>query len=274
MRAFSKWVALGSVASALAFTGCGSASTEGEAAAAAQSGVNQDPPEIAHVNFMREALTKVSLRPDQQPIVDQLGKDAITRHEAIQAARVTLRNAVADQVLAGKIDRAALKPQMDGLLAAIEQSRPADRAAMVRLHDALDKNQRGQFVDALQAKFHDGPHAGHSGFGHARQWATDLNLTDQQKDQIRTAVRSKLEGQREQMKGQWQATRDQGRQMLESFRQDQFTLDANSPPIFGRDKVADGVGRMLDLAEAAVPLLTPEQRAIAAQKLRTTDGHF
>jgi Spy/CpxP family protein refolding chaperone len=274
MRAFSKWVALGSVAGALALTACAS-STEGEAAAAAQAGVNQDPPEVAHMNFVREALTKVSLRPDQQPIVDQLGKDAATRHEAIKTARGALRNAIADQVQAGKIDRAALKPQMDALLAAIDQSRPADRAAMVRLHDVLDKNQRNQFVDALEAQFHDhGAHAGRPGLGHARQWASDLNLTDQQRDQIRTAVRGKFEGQREQMKEQWHAAREQGQKMLESFRQDQFTLDANSPQLFGRDKIAGGVGKMIDFAEAAVPTLTPEQRVIAAQKIRNHEGRF
>ena len=274
MRAFSRWVALGSVAGALALTACGS-STEGEAAAAAQAGVNQDPPEVAHMNFVREALTKVSLRPDQQPVVEQLGKDAETRHEAIKAARVALCNALADQVQAGKIDRAALKPQLDALLAAIEQSRPADRAAMVRLHDVLDKNQRSQFVDALESQFRDRMHGGaRPGLGHARQWATDLNLSDQQRDQIRTAVRSKFEGQREQMKDQWRATREQGHQLLESFRQDQFTLDANSPQLFGRDKIAGGVGKMIDFAEAAVPTLTPDQRAIAAQKIRNHDGHF
>src|SRR5262249_14970594 len=161
------------------------------------------------------------------------------------------------------IDRAALKPQMDALLGAIDQSRPADRAALVRLHDVLDKNQRNQFVDALEAQFRDGMHGGgghHAGMGHMRQWATDLSLTDAQRDQIRTAVRSKFEGQREQMKAQWQATREQGHQMLESFRQDQFALDANSPQIFGRDKIAFGVNKMIDFAEAAVPTLTPDQR--------------
>jgi hypothetical protein len=31
---------------------------------------------------------------------------------------------------------------------------------------------------------------------------------------------------------------------------------------------------MIDFAEAAVPMLTPEQRAVAAQKIRNHDGHF
>jgi Spy/CpxP family protein refolding chaperone len=266
-------MAWGSVASALALSACGS-SPEGEAAAAAQAGVVQDPPEVAHMSFVREALSKVTLRPDQQPTIDQLGKDADARHQTIKTARVALRNAIADQVQAGKIDRAALKPQMDALLAAIEQSRPADRAAMVRLHDVLDRNQRNQFVDAVESQFRDRMHAGgRPGMGHARQWAADLNLSDQQRDQIRSAVRLKFEGQHDQLRQQWQQTREQGRQMLESFRQDQFTPDPNVQ-IFGRDRIAGGVDKMLDFAEAAVPTLTPEQRVTAAQKLRNSDGHF
>jgi Spy/CpxP family protein refolding chaperone len=261
------------VASALALAACGS-SPEGEAAAAAQAGVTQDPPEVGHMNFVREAMSQVALRPDQQPVVDQLAKDAEARHQSIQTARAALRNALADQVQAGKIDRAALQPQLDALLAAIEQSRPADRAAFVRLHDVLDKTQRAQFVDALEAKFR-GKHGGeHLSMNHARQWASDLNLSDQQRDQIRTAVRSKFDGQRDQMRAQWMASREQGKQMLESFRQDQFTLDANSPQLFGRDRVAAGIGKMIDFAEAALPVLTPDQRTVVAQKIRNNEGHF
>jgi Spy/CpxP family protein refolding chaperone len=273
MNAFSRWAAWGSIAGALTLAACGSR-PESDAAVAAQAGVTEDPPEVAHAGLIREAISKLTLRPDQQPQVEQLAKEAEARHDAIKQARLALRNALADQVQAGKVDRAALKPQMDALLAAIDQSRPADRAALMRLHDILDKNQRSQFVDAIEARFHGGGHEGHrgGGFHHMQQWAADLNLTDQQRDQIRTALHDKFQGQREQMKEQWRTTREQGHQLLESFRQDQFTLDANSPQIFGRDKIERGIGKMLDLAETAVPLLTPEQRVIAAQKLRTQVG--
>jgi Spy/CpxP family protein refolding chaperone len=106
---------------------------------------------------------------------------------------------------------------------------------------------------------------------HAKQWAADLNLTDQQRDQIRASLQSRFQGQRDAMKEQMHTMREQGKQMLESFRQDQFTPDAT---IFGRDKIERGVGRMIDFAETALPVLTAEQRVIAAQKIRTRGGHF
>src|SRR5262245_42711256 len=102
MRPFSKWVAVGSLAAVLAALGCAS-SAEGEAASAANFGMHQDPPEVAHMGFVREAIAKVSLRPDQKTIVDQLGREADARHEPIRAARVALQGALADQVAAGKI---------------------------------------------------------------------------------------------------------------------------------------------------------------------------
>jgi len=272
MNAFSRWAAWGSLAGALALGACGS-SADADAATLAQAEVGENPPEVAHMGFIREALAKVSLRPDQRPIIEQLGREAQVRHEPIQQARLALRGAIADQIAAGKIDRAALKPQLDALLSAIEQSRAADRVALGRLHDILDRGQRSQFVDALEAEFHGRGGHQHGGMGGARRWASDLNLTDQQTDQIRAALKAKFAGQREPMKEQYRAMREQGRQMLEAFRQDQLTLDA-SAPLFGRDKSERRVDRMLDLAEAAVPVLTPEQRAIAAAKIRTKPARF
>jgi hypothetical protein len=65
--------------------------------------------------------------------------------------------------------------------------------------------------------------------------------------------------------------RDRGKQMLDSFRQDQFTPDPN---ILGRDRIERGIARMIDFAETALPVLTPDQRQIAAQKIRTRGAHF
>jgi Spy/CpxP family protein refolding chaperone len=260
------------LAGALFLSACGS-SADADSAALAQGQMAESPPEAARMGLFREALAKVSLLPEQRPSVEQLGREAQARHEPIQQARIALRGALADQVAAGRIDRTALKPQLDALLSAIEQARAGDRVALGRLHDILDKNQRSQLVDAIEAEFHGKGHHPHDGAGGLRRWASDLKLTDQQTDQIRDALKAKFAGQREAMKEQFRSMREQGKKMLEAFRQDQFTLDTNAP-LFGRDKAEHRIERMLEVAEVAVPVLTPEQRAIAAQKLRTGAGHF
>jgi Spy/CpxP family protein refolding chaperone len=272
MKAFSRWVAYGAMAGALSLVACGS-SVDADSAALAQGEIAESPPEVAHMGLLREALAKVSLRPEQRPIVEQLDREAQARHEPMKQARIALRSALADQIAAGKIDRAALKPQLDALLSAIDQSRAGDRVALGRLHDILDANQRGQFVDALEAEFRGKGHHPHGGAGGMHRWASDLNLTSQQTGQIRDALKTKFADQREAMKEQFRSMREQGQKMLEAFRHDQLTLDANTP-IFGRPQVERRVEKMLDIAEVAVPLLTPEQRAIAAQKIRARGGNF
>ena len=103
----------------------------------------------------------------------------------------------------------------------MEQSRAADRVALGRLHDILDKDQRNQFVDAVEDQFKHRMH-GRPGMQHAKQWAADLNLSDQQRDQIRSSLQARFQGQRDSMKEQMHSMRERGKQMLDSFRQDQI----------------------------------------------------
>src|SRR5262252_10064082 len=141
----------------LGTTACASRA-EPDAATPAQAAVGAEAPEVAHVNLIRQALAKVSLRADQQQQIDQLAAQAAIRHAPIQQARQALAGALADQVQAGAVDRTALKPRLDALQLAIEQSRPADRVALLALHHLLDPAQRNQFVDALEAQFRGRPH--------------------------------------------------------------------------------------------------------------------
>src|SRR6185295_9210400 len=101
MNALGKWVARGGLVVALPLSACGSSSAETEGATAAQFAASQQPAEVTHANFIREALAKVSLRPDQRPLVDRLGQEANARHDGIRAGRAALQSAFADQVLAG-----------------------------------------------------------------------------------------------------------------------------------------------------------------------------
>ena len=266
----SRWMAWGLAVGALSLSACSSGAEAGPAVAAAQ-GVSEDPTEVAHFGLLREALDKVSLRADQKAQIDQLAAAAKARHEGVRAAHAALRGAIADQILAGKIDRAALKPQIDALLASVDQTRPDDRQALVQLHDLLDAKQRGELVDAVESSFKSRMQE-HHGRGGPQKWAADLNLTGAQREQIKAAVHDQFQQNGGAMREQWRGAHEQGRRLLQSFREEKFTLDG-AAPLFGRDKIEHGVDRMLDLATVALPILTPEQRAIAAQKVRTEAFH-
>ncbi len=226
------------------------------------------------LGLLTQALSKVNLRPEQKSEIDKLVSDAAVRHQAVAKARTALKNAVAAQLESGSFNRAGLSTEIAALESAVSQTAPADRAALMRLHGILDSAQRNQLVDAFQelrrsAKGEGGfgKRGGHGMFFKAREWARDLSLTDEQVGTIRSAMRDKFQADHAgKSRDGWR--RGGHRKLIEAFRGDGFTLDENT---FSAARHAKGASRMLDVLEVAVPTLTPEQKKLAAEKLRKTD---
>jgi Spy/CpxP family protein refolding chaperone len=282
------------VASVSAFAvACGvsvehSPQTSASAATKAPIGAN------AHgmIRLVGDALGEVPLRADQRAEIEKLASEAETRHAPMGNARKELMLAFADQVEKGSIDKAALQPKLDKVTADFETVHADDRAALVKLHGLLDAEQRNAFVDALEKQMkakhgehgergERGHHAGGSmkGFGKLKQLAEDLKLTDDQKTQLREAMRGAHAEGKEAWKearkahgpshAEWKKGGLHGKKALEAFREDKLDLDKLAPPRDGKPMARFGAGRMTVLAEKLVPILTPEQRKIAADKLRT-----
>jgi Spy/CpxP family protein refolding chaperone len=171
--------------------------------------------------------------------------------------------AIAAQVEQGKIDRAALQPKIDAAVSAFAQSSPADHAALEQLHAILDPEQRAELVDALQARMHD--HGGRR--EHMQEMARLLNLTDDQKSQIRDAFKEHFAAMRKAHEGSGEHAH--GKQMLDAFKSDHFVVSELAPGSADPRAHASEMGEhMLGVVETVLPILTPEQRTIAAQKLR------
>jgi Spy/CpxP family protein refolding chaperone len=213
-----------------------------------------------HLRVVADALSQVPLRADQRAEIEQMAKDAEARHAAHAAAHAQVMQALAAQVEAGKIDRAALQPSIDAATSAADASRPADRAALTRLHDLLTPQQRAQFVEALKSHVHErmGEHPMHS---HMEAWAADLKLSDDQLAQIKTA----LHAQMGEHTGALHEGHEKGKAILESFKSDTFALP---PPEDLHGKVNGMVDHVVNVARDVLPILTPEQRSLAAAKLR------
>jgi Spy/CpxP family protein refolding chaperone len=181
--------------------------------------------------------------------------------------------ALASQVETGTIDKAALQPKIDAMTAAWTANRPADRAAFEKLHALLDPEQRGELVDALEAKAasREGGHKGaHAGRGRMKEWAAALSLTDDQKAQIKTALQAqhqaaKGEHKHEQGDG---AHEGHGKKVLEAFRADTFSMDAVAPQANAPKTVNPMTERTMNMLTTVLPILTPAQRTLAAQKIR------
>lgn len=246
------------------------------------------------VKVAGEALGEVPLKNEQRTELEKIAADADQRHASMADGRKELANAIADQIEKGTIDRAALQPKIDRVVADFEKVRPADHAAIARVHAILDAEQRNAFVDALEKKLHEARehHEGkgpHGGFGHMMKMADELKLTEAQRDQIKTVLMEarkehKADGEHAEHGERGRHHRDgakahrggphgKGPHGLEAFRSDTFDANAAGPQGDMKERAAQGTTRVVGIAEKILPILTPEQRKIAADKLRTMSAN-
>jgi Spy/CpxP family protein refolding chaperone len=233
-----------------------------------------------------DALAQVPLRLDQRTAIEQLAKDTETRMEPARKARGELMLAIADQVQAGKVDRDALQPKIDAVAAAHQAAQPGNRAAFEKLHDLLTADQRLAFVNAMQghADQNLGDKKRGEGFrGRMQKWAGELNLTPDQQEQIKTKMQERWQAhfagavsggdpsgavQDGHMIQQGHAMHEQFKAMLEAFKGDKFSMNDVAPAQDHKDMANAFAGHMLGMLETSLPILTPDQRTIAANKLR------
>jgi Spy/CpxP family protein refolding chaperone len=280
----------------LAMTGCGGSVEQPQTQASAVTKAPIAPQTHGVVKVFGDALGEVALRPDQRTELEKVAVAAEQRHLAMADGKKDLMLAVADQLEKGSIDRAALQPKIDRIVADLEKGRPEDTASLARVHAILDPEQRNAFADALEAKLkgkhggwkhhggdkgdrgeegakgeagdHAGGEKGKAGGMHGlMQLAADLNLTDDQKSQIKDALKAGHEGHSFR---EMHERMSEGKKVLESFRSDTFDANVATPaPEKLRERAAIGTSRALGVAEKILPILTPDQRKIAAEKLRT-----
>ena len=144
------------------------------------------------VRLAADALSTIPLRDDQRAQIEQLASNAEARHAKTGAVHAQNVQALAAQIETGTIDRAALQPKIDAAADAANASRPADQAALVKLHDLLTPDQRAQFADAMESRGKAKHGAEHGHHAMMEKWAADLQLTDDQKAQIAAALKGKV----------------------------------------------------------------------------------
>jgi Spy/CpxP family protein refolding chaperone len=268
-------VALG--AGALSLAACSGATAEQSpqtSAAVSRAPVGQNTHGV--VKVVGDALGEVPLRAEQRAELEKLAQAAEQRHAATAEGRKELALAIADQVEKGNLDRAALEPKIDRVVSDFEKLRPEDKAALARVHAILDKEQRNAFVDALESGFKGKHHAHKAGFMKMKALADELKLTDDQRAKIFEVMKESRAQHAAggEIKGEHRFRHHKGmhamhgKKAIESFREDQFDADALMPAA-SREKIAAGQTHFLGAAEKILPLLTPEQRKIAADKIRS-----
>ncbi|HEX3345509.1 MAG TPA: hypothetical protein VHS09_13090, partial [Polyangiaceae bacterium] len=212
--------------------GCsGTVSTEPAVAAPEAATTRAPVAQSTHgpLKLAGDALGDVPLTATQRAAIEKLATDTEARHADARAARKDLMLAVAGQIQAGQIDRAALQPKLDALVAGLQKAQPADRAALEQLHALLTADQRTAFVDALEARI--GERVGKvRGKRPLKQWAEDLGLTDDQRTQIKDAMKAQWKASAPGHDGApWAEAKEHGAKVMSAFKQERFVMDEVSP---------------------------------------------
>ncbi len=278
-------------ASAVSIGACSGAASTTEGAPTTASNATSTGPLSVSVHgpakHVADALATIPLRADQRATLEQMAKDSEARMEPVRKARGDLMLAIADQVQSGTIDRAALQPKIDAVAAAHQAVQPQNRAAFEKLHDLLTPEQRASFVTAMESHTQhaqgQGQAQGEGPRGRMMKWAADLGLTQDQQDQIKAKFQARLQAhlanattgadpsgavQDGHLMAQGHAMHAQYKAMLEAFKGDKFSMDQVSPPQDHKEMANGFAGHMLGMLETSLPVLTPQQRTIAATKLR------
>ncbi len=211
------------------------------------------------------ALEAAELRPDQKKAVDELGTEAELRHAPVRAAKGKLMMAVADQVERGKIDRCELRDEIDEVVQAKAKAKVGDREAFEKLHSILDSGQRTKFVDGLTKAWHAFKKA-HGPKAKLEKMARELNLSEDQKEKIEElaeAARDARGGDEARA-----ARHEKWVKILDAFKGDDFDLDKVAPREDRTEAMRQRIDGHLWFSEGVLPVLTDEQRALAADKIR------
>ncbi len=136
---------------------------------------------------------------------------------------------------------------------------------------------------------HGGEHHKLGGFGRMKELADELKLTDDQRSKLHDAIKDSMHDAHEEWKAHGEHGRGErgeagerrgkagehgkagmrgGKHALEAFREDKLDLDKVAPPHDMKAMASFGTERVAAFAERILPILTPEQRKIAADKVR------
>jgi Spy/CpxP family protein refolding chaperone len=232
-------------------------------------GLGDQERQASATTILAFTLESGSLSNDQKNKVTQIQSELSSRLDARRAAERSFLGALADAVAAGSVDEHQLADLLAKLASAAPTSFESSASAMNQLHAALDKTQRRDLtlevvlrwttasIDPRKSKR----------FGRSDELnllIADLSLTPEQVSQ--TLKTSQMAMMRPSI-DTWRV--DTHLHRLNAFREDTFDGAAfvgDKPSIAAAATFE--AGRMTQLYGALAPLLKPEQRTLAAQRLR------
>jgi Spy/CpxP family protein refolding chaperone len=211
------------------------------------------------VQLFDEALSNMALRPEQSDMLQKVGAEVDAKVGAVDQAKRDFMVALSKEIETGSVDSSTLHASLEEVVDAAAAASPILRAGFEKLHDTLDPEQRKQFVaglrDALKKR---------AGMldpkAQLDEWSKTLNLTDEQKQKIGAIMSSDTVDN--------DVARARIRLILAAFPGDKLSLDEIVPANTAHERTEKMFDHIVDVAKEVTDVLTPEQRALAANAIR------
>jgi Spy/CpxP family protein refolding chaperone len=229
--------------------------------------------------FIAMSLDTLGVAPEQQAAVDKIRADLHSAMAPGRTAEERLLSTLADGLAGANLDAASVDAAVAQVAKAAAALHDASAGALNELHAVLTPPERAALVDKIEAHWaiwqkENAEEAGASNnteSGHFATLTTELDLTADQVDKIRAALIGRVTAvpriDRQEIATHVHAFGD-------AFRGE--TFDARlltTGTAANTGLVGWGAAHLAHVVETMAPLLTPEQRATLANKLREHATH-
>ena len=224
------------------------------------------------------SLDTLGISPEQRPAVEKIRRDLHARMELARAAEQRLAAALADGVAAAKLDAATVDAAIAQVSAAAATVHDASTDALNELHAVLTPPERAALVDKVEAHWSVWQKANAEETDPANpegsrlaMLTTDLGLTQDQVDKIRAGFGERMKTV-PRLDPQEIATHIQA--FGAALRSEKFDAKTLTGANGANAHLAGwGAAHLAHFVEAVSPVLTSDQRAEFAQRLREHSAH-
>jgi Spy/CpxP family protein refolding chaperone len=227
--------------------------------------------------FIAMSLDTMGLPPEEQAAVEKIRSDLHARMEPAHAAEQSLVSTLAEGLAAGTLDPVKVDAAVAQVTTAAGGVHEASAEALNQLHATLTPLERAALIDKVESHWAVWQKANAEETGASKpegrlaRLATDLDLTTDQVDKIRSAL---TEGMRAVPKLDPTEVDAHLRDFGAAFRSDKFDAKGMaSASIADAHIVGWGAAHLAHFVEAVAPVLTPDQRAQLAEQLREHASH-
>jgi Spy/CpxP family protein refolding chaperone len=228
--------------------------------------------------FIAMSLDTLGVSPEQRAAVEKIRTDLHTWMDPARRAEQNLMAMLAEGLAAGSIDAATVDAGVTQVTVAAATVHDASAYALNELHNVLTPAQRGALVDKVESHWALWQKANAEEAGPTRQegghlavLATDLRLTADQVDKIRAGLG---DGMKSVPRLDPQEIAAHLRAFGDAFRSEKFDANELTTASSANAHMIDwGATQMAHFVETVNPVLTPDQRAKLAQRLREHATH-